>query len=157
MRRLPVDVDELTGIMNYMPAELLDRQCPYLDLETGNIVWVWESDLDYAETLNAPADDNAANAALVESNPERFAEVPDLGPADDNAMLKEFLGSDWTPDQSLWQWACDAYRGSVGRWRRAVRGEPDVIKAWHEFEAQATRSRALEFLADNDIEPHEPQ
>ena len=96
-------------------------------------------------------------SALVElpwvAHPDRFVEIPELDTADDNEMLRDFLGSDWTDDDARWRRANEAYRGSVGRWKDAVRHDPTIIHAWHEFEQQAVRRRALAFLAEHGIEP----
>ena len=153
MRRLPLNLLDLESAMEFDSDILLEPQVPYLDLHTGQVIWVWESDEAFTETTNAEPAENRRNRETIQTQLDRFVEIPELDTADDNEILRDFLGSDWTDDDARWRRANEAYRGSVGRWKEAVRHDPTIIHAWHEFEQQAVRRRALAFLAEHGIEP----
>ena len=153
MLRLPVDLNDLEFAMEFDSDILSEPQIPYLDLQTGKLIWVWESDEDFAITTNAEPAENQQNRELVEAQPERFITIPELDTADDNDMLRDLLKSGWTDDETRRQEAADAYSGSVGRWKKAVRHDPTIIHAWQDFEQQDIRQRAIAFLAEHGIEP----
>lgn len=153
MPRLPVNLLDLELAMEFDSNALLEPQAPYLDLHTGQVIWVWESDEAFAETTNADPAENRRNREAIAAQPDCFTEITELDTADDNEMLRDFLRSNWTDDDVRWRQASEAYRGSVGRWKEAIRDDPTIIHAWHEFEQQAVRRRALEFLAEHGIEP----
>jgi len=153
MRRLPVDLMELEEAMTFPSDDFEYPQESYLDLQTGDVLWVWESDDNFEEVLNVDPAENQRNREAVEKDPDRFVAIPILDTIDDNEMLRDFVSSSWTEDDARWQRASNAYRGSVGRWKKAIDHDPMTIHAWHAFEQQAVRRRVIEFLAEHDIDP----
>lgn len=136
-------------------ATLGEPQRPYLDIQTGRIIWVWELDEDYADTVNADPAENRRNRVMVEAQPDRFVEFPGSCPIDDNEMMRDFLCSHWTDDEALRQRASDAYHGSIRRWKNAIGHDPTIMHAWRQFESNAIHEQALAFLTEHGIEPTE--
>jgi len=154
MRRLPVNLDDLETAMQFDPdSHIAESETPYLDLQTGSVLWIWESDEEFADTMNADPEANRRAREALAAEPDRFAPVPGLGVFDNNEMLQEFLDSRWTEDESLRRRAGNAYRGSIGRWKRAIDHDPAIIHAWHASEDKAVRRRALQILAEPSARP----
>lgn len=154
MRQLPVDMTQLEIAMEMDPDSMIEgEQEPYLDVQTGEVVWVWESDEAFADTMNEPAESNARLREAVDADPDRFVFIEALDVADDNETLADFLGSDWTEDDALHRRASEAYTGSVGRWKRAIGHDAAILDAWRAYEDGAVRRRALALLAEHGIEP----
>ena len=127
-------------------------QYAYLDLETGETIWVYENDEHAEDEANIPAEENAALRERVEAEPGRFLEVPGLDHGDHHDVLRKFLKSKWTDDEERWSHAWDAYSGSIGRWKRAV-GDEEIVHAYHAFCERRMQELAEEFLRENGIEP----
>ena len=145
MRRLRVDLDILELSMSTRSSQFLEEREPYLDLVTGVVVDAVEEDGDLQE--------GEISLDEAEADPDRFQPIPVLESADDNEMLRAFLASDWTEDEELRDAAAAAYAGSVGRWRRSITGNRQILHAWNDFEAKTIHQRAIEFLAELGIEP----
>ena len=79
-------------------------------------------------------------------------DIPGLDHGDDHKILRAFLNSDWTDDDAVWRKTKDAYRGSIGRWKRAV-NDRDIIHAYYDFSNQRAAELADEFLREHGIEP----
>ena len=58
-------------------------------------------------------EENQALRERINASPERYLEIPGLSHGEYYGILKEFLNSDWTDDDELWQRAQDAYSGSI--------------------------------------------
>ncbi len=153
MRNLRVDLDQLESIFEFRQSEFSEPQQAYLDLQTGEILWVYESDDDYAAVMNHEPEVNAENRERVEAQPDRFIEIPECDTIDDNEMLRAFLATEWTSDEMLARRAREAYHGSIGKWKKDIDHNPEIIRAWRAFESKAAQRRALEFLAEHGVEP----
>ncbi len=125
---------------------------PYLDRQTGAIVWVYEVDEEAEDEANIPAAENRAQREAIAAAPARYLEIPALDHGDHHDMLRAFIKSDWTDDDDLWRRVYEAYTGSIGRWKRAV---PDrsVVDALNNFQERRTAEMAEDFLHANGIEP----
>jgi hypothetical protein len=127
-------------------------QFAYLDRQTGEAIWVYENDEDAEAEAQIPAEENRAVRQRTEAAPERYLDIPGLDHGDDHDILRAFLESDWTDDDALWRETKHAYRGSIGRWKRAV-NDRDVIHAYHDFSDRRAAEMADEFLREHGIEP----
>jgi len=127
-------------------------QYAYLDLETGEMVWVFEEDQHAEDVAGIAAEENAALRERVEAEPGRFLEVPGLDHGDHHDVLRQFLKSNWTDDKERWSQVWDAYSGSIGRWKRAV-GDETVVHAYYAFCERRMQEMADEFLREKGIEP----
>lgn len=77
-------------------------KCPqtaYLDLETGEVVWVFEEDKDAEMYAGIQPEQNEAVIAGIEASPEKYIEIPGRDYSEHHAILREFLASDWTEGQ----------------------------------------------------------
>ena len=127
-------------------------QLIYLDRQTGDIVWLYGSDDDAYMEVGIPAEDNRQEREAIEAEPERYLEVPGLDHDDHHRILRRFLMSDWTRDKERRQRAEDAYRGSIGKWKRDA-GDEEAINAFYDFREAEIVAMAEEFLRENGIEP----
>lgn len=127
-------------------------QLIYLDRQTGDMVWLYGSDEDADKEAGIPADDNRKGRQAIEAEPDRYLEIPGLDHDDHHRILRRFLWSDWTRDKARRQRAEDAYRGSIGKWKRDVQDE-DAIHAFYEFREAEIEAMAEEFLRENGIDP----
>ena len=124
----------------------------YVDLETGEVMWVYEDDDDAEMAAGVPAGDNSANRHRVEADPNRYLEVPGLDHGDHHEILREFLDSDWTPDAAKRARARNAYSGSIGGWKKSI-NDDTIIHAFHDYEDRRTKEMAEDFLRGHGIEP----
>ena len=124
----------------------------YLDRQTGEVIWGFESDEDAEMYAGFPAEENRAVRQRIEAAPERYLDIPGLDHGDDHDILRAFLKSNWTDDDEMWRETKYAYRGSIGRWKRAV-NDRDVIHAYHDFCNRRAAEMADKFLRDHGIEP----
>jgi hypothetical protein len=127
------------------------RQSSYLDLKTGDIIWVYEDDEDAYMELGIPADENRATKERIETAPNWYIEIPGLDHGDHHEILQEFLNSDWTEDERLLNEVRSAYTGSIGGWKTSVEDEA-VIHAYHDFFDRKTTEMAEEFLLENGVD-----
>ena len=127
-------------------------QVVYLDRQTGGIVWLYETDDDAEMEVGILAEENRQEREAVDAAPERYLEIPGLNHDDHHRILRRFLMSDWTRDKERRRRVEDAYRGSIGKWKRDVRDEA-AVDAFYEFREAEIVAMAEEFLRENDIEP----
>ena len=127
-------------------------QLIYLDRQTGDIVWLYGSDDDAFMEAGIPADENRVGRQAIEAEPKRYLEVPGLDHDDHHRILRRFLVSDWTRDKGRRHRAEDAYRGSIGKWKRDV-GDDDAIDAFYDFRDAEIEAMAEAFLREKGIEP----
>ncbi len=129
--------------------------CPtstYLDLQTGDIIWVYEDDEDAYMEAGVPADDNRAARESIEATPNRYLEIPGLDHGDHHEILREFLDSDWTDDDERHARARNAYAGSIGGWKKSVDAD-SIVHAFHAYHDGKTTEMAGAFLREHGIKP----
>ena len=127
-------------------------QLTCLDLETGEVISVFEDDAEAEMTAGIEPKDNAALREQIEASPERYVEIPGRDHGEHHDILREFLSSPWTDDQELRKQAQDAYSGSIGGWREAVENL-DVVHAYYAFRERKIKALAEEFLLEHGVEP----
>ena len=127
-------------------------QLIYLDRQSGDIVWLYVTDDEAYMEVGTPVDEHRQERLAVEADPERYLEIPGLDHDDHHRILRRFLWSDWTRDKDRRQRAEDAYRGSIGKWKRDVRDE-EAVDAFYAFREAEIVAMAEEFLRENGIEP----
>ena len=151
-RKLTIDRSMFEMAMDYDDTWAEGPQIPYLDSETGEVLWVFENDEDAESIVDIPAEENRALREAVETAPDRYLEIPGVDHGDHHDILRRFLRSSWTDDDEAWERAYDAYRGSIGRWKDAV-NDRDVIHAYYRFQERQVLEMGVEFLRENGIEP----
>ena len=127
-------------------------QAVYLDRKTGDVIWLYESDHDAEMEAGISPDENRQEHEAVDTEPERYLEIPGLDHTDHHRILRRFLWSDWTRDKARLQRAADAYRGSIGKWKRDV-DDDETVQAFYAFREAEIEAMAEEFLRENGIEP----
>ena len=123
----------------------------FLDLDTGEIFWVYEDDDDASDGGMMEAE-NKANRERISDTPERYLEIPGFDHGDHHQILRDFLESEWTDDKKLWQKTKKAYFGSIGGWRKEV-GDDSIFYAYYRYRDSVMREEAIGFLDNHGIEP----
>ncbi len=153
LQKLTIDRLDFELAFSHAPDPMYaSTQFAYLDRQTGEVIWVYENDEDADMEVGIPAEENRAVRQRIETAPERYLDIPGLDHGDDHDILRGFLKSDWTDDDESWRKTKYAYRGSIGRWKRAV-NDRDVIQAYYDFSNRRAAELADEFLRDHGIEP----
>jgi hypothetical protein len=124
----------------------------YLDRETGELLWLYESDRDATVYEGISPEDNAELREHIAGRPARYLEIPGLTHDDHHELLHAFLESDWTDDGDMRLIAHLAYNGTIGDWRYQV-GE-DIYAAFEAFRMDAIQSLAENWLVKNRIMPN---
>ena len=124
----------------------------YLDLDTGEIIWVYEDDENAYWEMGIPADNNRAKRECIEAAADRYLEIPGLDHGDHHEILRKFLDSDWTEDEETRSEARNAYFGSIGGWKKSLDDER-IVYTFYDFRDRKTEQLAEEFLRKNGIEP----
>lgn len=120
-------------------------QSTYLDLLTGDVVWLYDNDHDAHMEAGLAPEENHADRERVASDPDRYLAIPGLDHGDHHDILNRFLRSERTRDESLRQRAGQVYSGSIGRWKRDV-GNDEAVHAFYAFREEEIDKLAEEFL-----------
>lgn len=132
--------------------EAMGSDLGYLDRRTGEVTWIFQADEDAEMWVGTPADDNRRDREQVESEPDRFLEIPGLGHDEHHDILKAFLRSRWCDDQRRLENAEEAYSGSIGRWKKSVRDD-EAVHAFYDFLDATLAKMAEEWLRDHGLIP----
>ena len=127
-------------------------QSAYLDLDTGEVAWVFEKDEDAEFAAGIEPEENRAVKVRIDASPGRYLEIPGRDHGEHHEILREFLNSDWTGDKELKSTARQAYSGSIGRWIKTIDNR-DVVHAYYDFRDQRIKELAEEFFHEHDIQP----
>lgn len=163
MRRLEIDRSDalLVATRDYPFSN--PKGEVYLDLKTGEFLWVYEESVDhegrpyldlghdacYEESMIA---ENREILARIESDGKRYLLIPPLSHGDHHAMFREFV--DGLDDAPV------GYFGSIGGWFRKV--ERDFGKktadryagAWNAYMEEKCLEYLLDFIRKNGgVEP----
>ena len=124
----------------------------YLDRQTGELIWFYETDDDEELLAGFPAEENRRDRERVEADPDRYLDIPGLDHGDHHDFLKAFLRSDWSDDEWRRLNAIECYSGSIGRWKKQVR-DRDAVHAFYDFRDTLVAKLAEEWLRENGITP----
>ncbi len=127
-------------------------QSVYLDLQRGDLLWLYDDDEDAYSEAGISPEDNAADRQRVANSPARYLEILGLDHGEHHEILKEFLDSDWTDDDDERLKVREAYGGSIGRWKQTV-GDEGVVYAYYDFRDRAIKGMAEQFLHERGVEP----
>ena len=149
-----VSIDELMFIEAFQRDEDF-QEYPlntYLDLETGEVAWVFVEDDDAEMYVGIDPDENTDLMSQIEAYPERYLEIPGRGHGEHHDILRDFLNSNWTDNEELRSRGRNVYFGSIGGWKEEVDNQ-DALHAYYDFRDQRIKDMAEEFLHENDIHP----
>ena len=126
-------------------------QPTYLDLETGEVIWVYDNDDDAYMEAGIPPEENRRRRELVASTSHRYLEIPGLDHGEHHEILRDFLASGSIKDPALRAWARKAYVSSIGGWMKAV-DDQGIVDQFYQFRDDAVRARAEAFLQDHGVQ-----
>jgi len=127
-------------------------QSTYLDLETGEVIWIFEEDDDAELEVGIEPEENAALKEKINTSPQRYLLIPGRDHGEHHDILRDFLKSHWTDDEELRLWARNAYAGSIGRWMEEV-NDQEVVHAYFGFRERTIKELAEEFFKEHAIQP----
>jgi uncharacterized protein involved in copper resistance len=127
-------------------------QTTYLDILTGEVIWVFEEDEDAEMSAGIQPEENQALRAQIDASPNKYLEIPGRTHDEHHDILREFIDSDWTEDKELKSSALQAYSASIGRWIEAIDNR-DVVHAYYDFRDRKIMEMAEEYLLEHDIDP----
>jgi hypothetical protein len=127
-------------------------QSAYLDLESGEVLCVFDNDDDAEMYAGMDSEENGALRNQIDAAPERYLRVPGRDHGEHHDILRDFLDSDWTDDEALWTHVRNAYSGSIGGWKEEV-DNPEVVHAYYDFRDRKIEELVHEFFEENDIQP----
>jgi len=134
---LKVDLDELCSAMEDSSWE----HTYYLDLETGEILFV--SDMKDEETEKLRDD--------IDKNPDRYESIPTAESSEGYEEMDDFIAT--VEDQHLAELlkvAIDG-KGAFRRFKDVLARYPEERERWFKFKDDRVRERALEWLDDIDV------
>ncbi|KKL72432.1 hypothetical protein LCGC14_2084970 [marine sediment metagenome] len=131
----------------------MSPQSAYLDLERGNVIWVFEEDDDAEFYAGIESAENRDIRERIAASPENYLEVPGRDHSEHHKILQEFLSSGWTEDKELIHRVREAYSGSIGRWKEEVEDER-VVRSYYDFREKKIKQLAEEHLREHLIEPN---
>lgn len=134
---LKVDLDELCSAMEDSSWE----HAYYLDLETGEILFV--SDMKDKETEKLRDD--------IDENPDRYESIPKAESSEGYADMDDFIAT--VEDEHLAELlkvAIDG-KGAFRRFKDVLARYPEERERWFKFKDDRVRGRAMEWLDDIDV------
>ena len=127
-------------------------QSTYLDLKTGEVVWIFEEGDDAELQVGIEPEENAALKEKINTSPKRYLLIPGRDHGEHHEILRDFLNSHWTDDEELCLRVQNAYTGSIGRWIEEV-NDREVIHAYYGFRDRKIKELAEEFFKEHCIQP----
>lgn len=155
-------IDHMSFMMAFerdVDYSLGSPQISYLDLKTGEILWIYVDDWDADMEAGIPEEENQALRMKVESSPNDYLEIPGLTHDEHHKILREFLNSDWTDNEELKNSVQEVYYNvgcSIGRWRKIILesyNSYEIPNTFEKYKETCIEQMAIEFLAENGIEP----
>lgn len=135
LRPLPVDLDELAGILEGDPVCGGGR----VDLETGE-VWPTPA-VDYAQEIGEEDEDES-------DDPDKWLWVDCEGSRDGYRDMELYIGTVRDPGRADRLEIAISGRGAFRRFKDVLVRWPGELDRWYEFSAERQRGRARAWLAD---------
>lgn len=135
LRPLPVDLDELAGVLEGDPAYGGGR----VDLTTGE-VWP-EPAIDYAVEIGQEDEDES-------DDPDKWLWVHCEGSRDGYRDMERFIGTVRDPGRADRLEIAISGRGAFRRFKDVLARWPEELERWYAFSAERQRGRARAWLAD---------
>lgn len=135
LRPLPVDLDELAGILEGDPVDGGGR----VDLETGE-VWPTPA-VDYAQEIGQEDEDES-------DDPDKWLWVDCEGSRDGYRDMQLYIGTVRDPGRADRLEIAISGRGAFRRFKDVLVRWPGELDRWYEFSEERQRGRARAWLAD---------
>ena len=124
----------------------------YLDLNSGEIIWVYADDESAYINYGVEIEDNQDLRKKIKKYSDHYLIIPGLDHGDHHEILKEFINSDWIDDENSKLNARNAYFGSIGGWLKNV-SDDDAILAYNAFRDEKHEQLMEKYLIDSGIDP----
>jgi hypothetical protein len=134
LRALPVDLEELAGILEGDPLSVGGR----IDLRTGE-VWP-QAAIEYALETGKGDEDTA-------DDPERWLAVHGEGSREGYRDMERFIASVEDPGRAERLAIAIRGRGAFRRFKAELARRPGELERWHAFSEERQRARARSWLA----------
>jgi Uncharacterised protein family (UPF0158) len=134
LRALPVDLEELAGILEGDPLSVGGR----IDIRTGE-VWPWAA-IEYALETGAEDEDTA-------DDPERWLAVHGEGSREGYRDMELFIASVEDPGRAERLASAIRGRGAFRRFKDELARWPGELERWYAFSEERQRGRARSWLA----------
>jgi Uncharacterised protein family (UPF0158) len=134
LRALPVDLEELAGILEGDPLSVGGR----IDIRTGE-VWPWAA-IGYAPGTGEEDEDAG-------DDPERWLPVHGEGAREGYRDMELFIASVEDPGRAERLAIAIRGRGAFRRFKDELACWPGELERWHAFAEERQRSRARSWLA----------
>ncbi len=134
LRALPVDLDELAGILEGDPLSVGGR----IDIRTGE-VWA-QAAIDYALESREEDEESA-------DDPERWLVVHGEGSREGYRDMERFIASVEDPGRAERLAVALRGRGAFRRFKDELACWPGELEQWHAFSEERQRGRARSWLA----------
>jgi hypothetical protein len=135
LRPLPVDLDELAGVLEGDPLQGDGR----VDLASGQ---VWPSAaIEYAREVGEEDEDDG-------DDPDRWLWVRCGGSREAYRDMQDFIDTVGDVDRADRLGIAIEGRGAFGRFKDVLRRRPDDFDRWHAFSEERQRGRARAWLAE---------
>jgi hypothetical protein len=178
MKRLHIDLGELAMAFE----DAMGEMSYYLDLETGQVVWItqdnrWQLEGIYEETYDPDSEEPADLAELLQDYDlpdwqkeelleadqvdrlygSRYIAVPEADSHEGYRDMERFILTvqDERLQDHLWQ--AIQGRGAFRRFKDVLAGHYREQKRWYAFQDNQVKGRMLDWLASEGIEPIEPE
>ncbi len=116
----------------------------YLDLNTGNILFVYKIDCDTSD-LGISEEENKSLRQQISKTPDGFLKIPGMSHGQHHEILKCFIESR-DKDEEVGD-----YFGSIGGWKKTVRDE--TWFSYQDFKEKKIGKSIEAFMTENTIEP----
>ena len=150
-----VTIDQAIFSMAFERDVDFQDDCPistYLDLESGEVEWLYEDDDDAYMEAGISPEENRTIRDRVNAFPHQYLEIPGLDHGEHHELLREFLDSNWTEDLEDHARARIAYSGSIGGWKKSV-NDDRIIQAFYAYRERKIQQLAEAFLREHGVEP----
>lgn len=137
LRSLPIDLEELAGILEGDPIQWRGR----VDLRTGE-VWP-RAAIDYAQEIGEETDEDE----------DRWLSVAGEGSRESYRDMEAFIESLADPDQADRLWTAIQGPGAFRRFKDALGRTPDELNRWFAFSEERQRGRARAWLVHAGYNP----
>ena len=118
----------------------------FLDLRTGDVYWIADSDKDAATGWGIPENENRAMRLKIMAEPDRYPNIPGLSHGEHHDILEDFLASDWIKDENMKDFANASYTRNIWRWIEKVKDYEGILENYESFKQNEINRRIRDFF-----------
>jgi len=136
-KTLKIDLDELCSAIEDSSYE----HDYYLDLETGEILFISDMDNEESDKLRDKIDEH----------PERYESIPRADPHEEYEDMEDFIAAVKNEHLAELLEVATNGKGAFRRFKDVLLGYPDERERWFQFRDDRAQERALEWLDGIDV------